>query len=208
MDNDKIAQLANDLSDVGYYRLAISSREAQPGFWIARGTVYRQDSDEEVDGAQVSGESEEEAMDSLFAPLLKCVLSLSTVPREWNKTELRSLLQNYRKFNDELTSILASLQKSLASGGLDSSMLHASYWKAREAAAQGSISLARRLAALSESDRVSLMSSDDEVYLNQSRPQNLDDLDSRSALFDFILEPSEAVVIAHELHLRRWGADN
>jgi hypothetical protein len=187
-----------------HYRLSVSSREAKPGFWLARATIQRLDSDEEIDGVQVSGKSEEQALAALVEPLREHVKVLPSVPHQWGKTELHQLLADYREFNDGLTSILVGLQKSLSAGTLTESELHDAYWKAREKAVQGGVALAARLSQLTEQDRVELMTASDEAYRRQEDTRNLDDLDSRDALFAFIASPSDAVLKAHETHLRRW----
>ncbi|GAB3254623.1 hypothetical protein GCM10027296_22960 [Chitinimonas naiadis] len=200
---NEIENLIKDELSEEHYHLSISSRKERDGFWIVRGTVSRRDSDEEVGGKQVSGVSEELALSALVGPLREYIESLPVPPYEWGRTELRKLLVDYRKFNNELTFILANLQKSLAAGVLSEQDLHAAYWAAREYATKGSVMIGHRLAVLPENDQIDLMTSSEAVYLDPTNPWNLDDLDGRSALFEFFAAPSKAVVVAHETHLRR-----
>jgi hypothetical protein len=166
--------------------------------------MYRLDTGEEVEGIQQSGESQAEALESIEASLLALVASLDRPPHEWNRVELRNLLRAYRNYNDGLTAILARLQRALAAGTLDATSMHSEFWKAREAAIDGSMELASQLGAVSERDRIDLMTSADAAYLDPADPYNLDDLDARRALFRFVLDPSAAVIEAHHRHLARW----
>jgi hypothetical protein len=166
--------------------------------------VCRLDTGEAVKGIQHFGESQAAALESIEASIPALVASLDATPHEWDRGQMRNLLQAYRSYNDGLTSILANLQRELAAEKLDSKTMHREFWKAREAAIDGSIELARQLAALPEQDRIDLMTSSDAAYLDPSAPSNLDDLDARRALFRFVLNPSAAVIEAHHRHLAKW----
>ena len=137
----------SDLSGSPFYRLATACREMRPKYWIARVTVCRLDTGEEVEGIQQAGESQAEALGSIEASLPALVASLDRPPHEWNRVELRNLLRAYRNYNDGLTAILVRLQRALASGTLDATSMHSEFWKAREAAIDGSMELTSQLAA-------------------------------------------------------------
>lgn len=194
----------SELSGSPFYRLATACRETRPGYWIARATVCRLDTGEEVKGIQHSGESQAEALEAIKASLPALIASLDRTPNEWGRVQLRNLLRAYRNYNDALTAILVRSQRALASGTLDSTLMHSEFWEAREVAVDGSMELARQLAALPEQDRIDLMTSPDAAYLDPMAPFNLDDLDARRALFRFVLNPSAAVIDAHQRHLARW----
>jgi hypothetical protein len=92
------------------------------------------------------------------------------------------------------------LQTLRAAGNLTALALRQLYWKSTKFALQNSVKFAHRLAALSERDQVDLMTSSDDVYRDLADPWNLDDFDSRAALFEFIVSPSAAVLEAHKVH--------
>ncbi|MCE3607826.1 hypothetical protein LXA47_30125 [Massilia sp. P8910] len=187
----------------GFHRIVLHVREVQTNFHFARATVERLDSGEQIGGVQKSGATPEQALDSVAASLEECVASCPRPPAEWGRLELRSLLVDYRKFNDELTSILVKLQKLRANGHLSESNLHDLYWQSRNFSVKNIATLTHRLAAMSDQDRIDLMTSPDEVYRNLADPCHLDDYDGRAALFEFIVNPSDEVLEAHEAHKAR-----
>lgn len=194
--------IVNQIESQGnaYYRVKVSSREAQPKLWFARLAVERLDSGERVGGIQCSGDTQHQALLILSGKVRSCIDNLPCPPPEWGRIELRKLIADYRQFNDELTGILVALKKRLEANTLTAECLHDEYWKARDFSIEGSVMFARRLAQLSEQDRISLMTSADYIYQDQINPWSIDDMDSRSALFEFIVEPSEDVIKAHEVH--------
>ena len=187
----------------GFYRIVLHVREVETHLHVARSTVKRLDSGEDVGGVQKSGATPEQALHSLAAALDECVNSFPRPPAEWGRVELRSLLVDYRKFNDALASILVKLQKLRETDRLSSSILHDLYWKSRKFSVKSIALLTHRLAAMSEQDRIELMTSPYEVYRNLADPYHLDDYDGRAALFEFIVNPSDEVLEAHEAHKAR-----
>ncbi|MDM5175874.1 hypothetical protein PO883_01510 [Massilia sp. DJPM01] len=198
----KIGKYHDGWSD-GFHRIVLHVREVQTNFHFARATVERRDSGEQIGGVQKSGATPEQACRSLAATLDEYVASFPRPPAEWGRLELRSLLVDYRKFNDELTSILVKLQKLRANGHLSESNLRELYWKNRNFSVKNIATLTHRLAAISEQDRIDLMTSPDDVYRNLTNPWNLDDYDNRDSLFEFIVNPSDQVLAAHEIHEAR-----
>ena len=186
-----------------YYRTEISCRETRPQLWFARLVVERKDSSERVGGIQCSGASQQQASELLSAKFGNYITTLPRPPHEWERIELRKLLINYRKFNDELTTILVALQKEQKAQTLTVEHLHDEFWKARDIATKGGAEFTQRLVQLSEQDRISLMTSPECVYQDPTNPWSLDDMGSRSALFDFIIEPSKDVIGAHQAHEHR-----
>ncbi|MDQ1924720.1 hypothetical protein [Massilia pseudoviolaceinigra] len=173
----------------GFHRIVLHVREVQANFHFARATVERLDSGEQIGGVQKSGATPEQALHSLAATLDDYVASFPRPPAEWGRLELRSLLVDYRKISYELTSILVKLQKLRENGHLSESNLHDLYWKSRNLSVKNISTLTHRLAAISEQDRIDLMTSPDDVYRNLTNPWNLDDYDTRASLFEFIVSP-------------------
>lgn len=190
-----------------FYRTGLRCREAGPGFWMARAEIKRVDSGETVGGAQRSGETRERACDSLMRNFETNFHDLPRPPPEWGRVDLRMILIDYQAFNDKLTSALVHLQESRASGTLSESELHRIFWESRNLEIESTKILSKRMGNISEADRIALMTSPDGAYKNQTDPWNLDDMEQRSRLFQFIEDPSPEVVRAHEIHdARRVGS--
>lgn len=206
MDNGGLKRLRDSLGP--YYRLAVSHRQVNENYWLARVTIRRADTDEEVDGVQVSGASEEMAMAHLVTRLEGYTPSILPVPCDWQKLEVRSLLSDYRKLNDELTSMLSELKKGLDSGRLQASSLERAFRTVQERSTLAALDFARRLAKLPESDLVGLMTAGEDVYMNGANPYNIDDLYARAALFEFIINPGPNVLAAHSAHMSRLDKES
>jgi hypothetical protein len=189
-----------------FYAVQVSLRHRSPTRCRVLAGIYRKDVHEEVDCLVVSGNDQESALAELRNRLPRFLAPFERPPHHWGRVELRKLLTDYRKHNNELTSIAMRLKKLWESQGLTDEEMHSGHWTVREKAATGAIELTWRLAALTEQDRIDLMTASDQTYQNLANPWNLDDLDGRRALFGYMHNPSEAVVRAHQAHLARWGS--
>ncbi|HEY8023147.1 MAG TPA: hypothetical protein VIF60_01185 [Burkholderiaceae bacterium] len=189
-----------------YYRLTVSSYEAQSGLWLAKCRFRRTDSGEQIGGCVVSEKSQLLALISLSAKIKSELAELARPPHEWGRVALRVLLKDYRQLDVELTEILFKLQKSREAGTLSKEELHRGHWNARTLAIAGGIKFSHRLAMPSEQDRIDLMTSPEPVYQDAViNPWYLDDLNSRDSLFEFIIDPSAEVILAHEGHQARMA---
>lgn len=167
--------------------------------------IIRNDSNEQVGGIGRQGASREDLLASIEKEISVFMLNIRRPPPEWQKLEVRKIIVEYHRLNYELTSNLARLNASLRTGKLSEDELHEGFWRAREEACKGGASLALKIASLVESDRINLMTSPEEFYGDADNPWYMDDLDARSALFDFIINPSPEVMAAHQAHVQKWG---
>lgn len=187
----------------GYYNVVLHTRLALHGLYLARVSVERVDSGEKVGGIQRSGGSVEDAVNCIKVTLADYISTLPRPPVEWGRLELRRLLADYRTFKDELIRVGIRAKSLDSSSGPESASVQQIYRKSMDFTIRRSTLFTQRLAAMAEQDQVDLMTSAEPVYQDFTNPWHLDDYDSRAALFEFIINPSDNVRDAHQAHLAR-----
>lgn len=187
-----------------YYKVSITCLSKGDGIWKASAKVLRIDSEEDVGGVAIIDKSSERALSRVREELGPYLLTLPRPPYQWGRVHLRKILSDYRRFNNELTMILVTLQEKLSKNELFEATLHDEFWKARHLATESCIEFVRRVESLSEEDQVDLMTASDDAYEHPENPWYLDELDSRSALFGYFLNASSAVIDAHKAHQLRY----
>ncbi|WP_156970848.1 hypothetical protein [Andreprevotia chitinilytica] len=201
MSRDKMLRDLNHIGE-GYYGIELHCREVSQGFWMARAEIRRADSNEIVSGVQRSGRSDELALDAVCSELPEVIQALPKPPHEWHRLKVRNLLVEYRRFNDEITSILVGAKQKLQTGSMSEEDLRKDFEVVRERAISGAVEIVRMTNLLSEPELLTLVESPAEVFNDLSNPRNLDDVDTRLNLFKFIFNPSDAVRAAHKRQSR------
>lgn len=190
--------------DDAFYNVRCSSSQNESGQWRAQASIRRVDSGEEVDRLWYWDLDPKQEWNKLQHALKLKVPLLPRPPHEWGMVAVRQLLADYLELNYQQTKILLQLSRALAAQTLTEEQLAHAYQEALEKTMQSALAITWKLATLSETEQVQLMTSAEEVYQNQSDAANLDDFDCRNQLYRLIFTPSAQVTAAHERHLKRW----
>lgn len=186
-----------------YYKIRISQREASPRRWLARAIATRQDSEEDSCAILKSGHTKAEALMKIELEVEDFFKNLDRPPVEWMRTELRSLIKTYKHYNEKITSAIFHFEDERASEMVDEATITKRCREISDLSVEMSITIISLFENLEEQDKIDLLTSADNVYLNASDPSNLEDLTIRHSLFKFIINPSAELTKAHERHLER-----
>lgn len=193
------SDLAND-----YYRVVFETKELGPSVWMARGRLFRRDTDEPVrGGASARSDSEAGALAALRHQIQNTLRDLAP-PQDWNNPDqVRLIVQKYIAANSRLTDTYVALENNRSHGSLSKEDLHKTFHDLRDTIRDVTLQIVAMVERLSEEDKCRLMVSDESVYTDILDPWSLDDVYARDALFKYIIEPTPKITEAHQNHHRR-----
>lgn len=195
-----------NLAENEYYRIVcLFAKKGTDGKWLARIRILRKDTNEYVKGGftifdygkdKVREKVIAEINNSLMPRLIK-----SGPPTQWN-TDVRKIMAYASKFRSSVLRFGNYCEDAISSQDkIDQfGSKYSSFWKRF---IKETIALNKMVQQLSTEERISLLVSPEEVFKDPSDSWNLDDLDTRIMIFDFLTDPTKEEKIAHNSQLKR-----
>ena len=195
-------KISSEFNDA-YYALRIITRKSissknEP--FLVRVHLIRKDTEKPVVSTFVSGQTGEGFLRNLRQKLLPLFLTLPRPPHQWMMLSVWKLLDDCQEHHDELVRIRLKistvLHQNISTADLEE-MISDLYYSIR----MQTINLVRQAEALSEEDKLALFVADELDY--QSEFGDDYELAIRDEVFEFILDPSDEVKVAHQKHIER-----
>lgn len=188
-----------------YFEISVSVKQDESGkVWTGEALITRQDTGEEVRGGCVCyGNSRESIFHQIQEHLDGTAQTLLTPPPDWN-SQARKLLVKHLRMGHAVTNFALLLQNVLGDND-EAEKLIDDLFALCSNISSDTISIVKEVTNMNDEERMELLTSDDDVYVKQDDPWNLDDFYARLQLFKYFINPSEKEVAQHQLHRDKMG---
>jgi len=192
-----------------FYDVEFMVREPIPGVWHGRASLVRLDTQERVaNGVAIRGTDRNVVTVELQQRIQAVVAEAERPPVEWQQIDVRTLVRDYIAYREECVRVVMnSRSHAAATEGADVALREGLH-QVRELAERTSVQFVQRLQAMTDHQRSAVVKSPDSVMQDPQNVSHLDDIRARCELFEFIVNPSPAVMSAHEAHLRQLNSGN
>lgn len=194
-------QKINDEFNSEFFQVTVRFSCQLSNFFIVFGVVTRKDNQEDIPNSPSGkGKTREEALLNLYKNLKEFFDKL-TVPPDW-KEESRVLVKKCVDFREKSTCIVLynTIQPDELSSDLNKAIDF--YYEVRNCLVDSSIELIHGVLGLSESEKIRMMTASKHIYSHELDAWGLDEVTARRTLFDYVINPSPAVIEAHQRHVR------
>lgn len=195
--NTKIEDLSTD-----YYEISFSITMSDSGAWSGEATVRRRDTGEEVRGGCVKyGMDKDKIIETIYDELKHNAAFFSTQPPEW-QSKGRAVLYRCHSLSQK-TSGFNLFISQVTDKDIQSGYVHQKFGEFLEGYTSETVRIVSEIMCLSSQERLGLLVSKEEAYLDPTDPWNLDDLTVRADIYKFISQPTADEKKAYEGHVLR-----